>query len=132
LLEFDRVVPIGRERDSLLTARVTSGEVILFEHDGLMSGYAVIRSQTFCGRDFVELLAVATSGRRYWSRRSLTQRSRGCVVNTSELHLDQPVEHSNDPLARGGNWQFSSRLERIEEGDTEDLLPSSGLNSLAE
>jgi hypothetical protein len=51
-------------RGPLLTARVFSGEVILYERDGNIFGYAVIRSRAFLGRDFVELLAVAVDERR--------------------------------------------------------------------
>ena len=62
MLDLDRIAPVGHERSSLLTARVQSGEVILFENEGRVSGYAVVRSHSFFGGDFVELLAVAASG----------------------------------------------------------------------
>ena len=61
VLELDRIAPVGHERGELLTTRVQSGEVILLEHEGRVSGYAVIRSHSFFGRDFVELLANAVT-----------------------------------------------------------------------
>ena len=43
VLEFVRIASVGHEHGPLLTARVRSGEVILFEFEGRVLGYAVIK-----------------------------------------------------------------------------------------
>jgi hypothetical protein len=53
MLELDRMTLIDHERGPLLAEFVQSVEVALFEHDGRVSGYAVVRSHSFFGHDFV-------------------------------------------------------------------------------
>jgi GNAT superfamily N-acetyltransferase len=121
LLEFDRVVPIGHERGPLLTARVNSGEVILWEREGLLSGYAVIGSRSFFGRDFVELLAVATSERRTGVGSLLLKEA---VATSLTGRIFTSTNQSNIPMIRlleKENWRFSGQLEGIDEGDPERI-----------
>jgi N-acetylglutamate synthase-like GNAT family acetyltransferase len=129
VLELDRVVPIGHERAPLLTGRVLSGEVILFENDGQIFGYAVIRPRSFFGRDFVELLAVAVDERRRGVgslllneavRMSSTARI-FTSTNRSNLHMIRLLEKEE--------WQFSGHLEGIDEGDPEKVYFKDALNS---
>ncbi len=77
LLEFDRIAPVGHERQQLLSARLQSGEVILFEDEGHLLGYTVSRGHSLFGRDFVELLAVAASERRHGIGTILLQQAVG-------------------------------------------------------
>jgi GNAT superfamily N-acetyltransferase len=121
VLEFDRAVPIGHERGPLLTDRVISGEVILYEREGLLSGYAVIRPRSFFGRDFVELLTVATSERRTGLGSVLL---REAVATSSTRRIFTSTNRSNIPMIRlleKENWQFSGELEGIDEGDPERI-----------
>jgi GNAT superfamily N-acetyltransferase len=119
VLELDRIAPVGHERGPLLTARVQAGEVILFEHEGRVSGYAVIRSHSFFGRDFVELLAVAASERRHGVGSLLLQQAVGL---SSTKRIFTSTNRSNTQMIgmlEKEGWQFSGQLEGIDEGDPE-------------
>lgn len=119
MLELDRIAPIGHERGLLLTARVRSGEVILFEYEGRVSAYAVIRSDSFFGCDFVELLAVAASERRHGVGSLLLQRA---VDLSSTTRIFTSTNRSNTRmigLLEKEGWHFSGQLEGIDEGDPE-------------
>ena len=119
VLELDRVAPVGRERAPLLAARVQSGEVILFENQGRVLGYAVLRPHSFFGRDFVELLAVAASERRHGIAGLLLRQAVGL---SSTVRIFTSTNRSNSPmigLLTKEGWQFSGELEGIDEGDPE-------------
>jgi GNAT superfamily N-acetyltransferase len=119
VLELDRIAPVGHERGPLLTARVQSGEVILFEHEGRVSGYAVVRPQSFFGCDFVELLAVAAGDRRHGVGGLLLQQAVGL---SSTKRIFTSTNRSNAQmigLLEKEGWQFSGQLEGIDEGDPE-------------
>ena len=119
VLELDRIAPVGHERAPLLAARVRSGEVILFENQGRVSGYAVLRPHSFFGRDFVELLAVAASERRHGIASLLL---RQVVGLSSTIRIFTSTNRSNTPMIgvlEKEGWQFSGELEGIDEGDPE-------------
>ena len=119
VLELDRIAPVGHERGELLTTRVQSGEVILLEHEGRVSGYAVIRSHSFFGRDFVELLAVAASERRHGVGSHLLQQA---VALSSSSRIFTSTNRSNIQMVgmlEKEGWKFSGQLEGIDEGDPE-------------
>jgi GNAT superfamily N-acetyltransferase len=119
VLELDRVAPVGRERAQLLAARVRSGEVILFENQSRLLGYAVLRPHSFFGRDFVELLAVAASERRHGIAGLLLRQAVGL---SSTVRIFTSTNRSNTPmigLLTKEGWQFSGELEGIDEGDPE-------------
>jgi GNAT superfamily N-acetyltransferase len=117
--ELVRMAPVGHERGPLVAARVQSGEVTIFEHEGRVSGYAVVRSHTFFGCDFVELLAVAADKRRHGVGGLLLQQA---VDQSSTKRIFTSTNRSNTPmiglLAKAG-WEFSGQLEGIDEGDPE-------------
>jgi ribosomal protein S18 acetylase RimI-like enzyme len=119
VLELDRAAPVGREHRVLLTARVQSGEVILFERARRVLAYVVLRERGFFGHDFVELLAVAIGDRRRGVGSILLQR-------TVELSTTQRVFTSTNKsntqmmgLLEKAGWRFSGLLEGIDEGDPE-------------
>jgi GNAT superfamily N-acetyltransferase len=119
VLKLDGVAPVGHVRGPLLTARVQSGEVILDEYQGQASGYAVVRSRSFFGHDFVELLAVAPNERRHGVGRLLLQRAVGL---SSPGRIFTSTNQSNIAmvgLLEKENWQFSGQLDGIDEGDPE-------------
>jgi GNAT superfamily N-acetyltransferase len=121
VLDFDRIAPVGHERGPLLTARVLSGEVILYEHDARVSGYAVIRSHSFFGRDFVELLAVATSERRRGVGSLLLKEAVGLSSTTRIFTSTNRSNIQMIGLLEKEDWQFSGQLEGIDEGDPEKV-----------
>jgi GNAT superfamily N-acetyltransferase len=119
VLEFDRIAPVGHERGLLLTVRVRSGEVILFEYEGRVSGYAVIRSDSFFGCDFVELLAVAASEHRLGIGSLLLQQAVGLSSTTRIFTSTNRSNTRMISLLGKEGWQFSGQLEGIDEGDPE-------------
>jgi len=119
VVELDRAAPVGRERSTLLTARVESGEVIIFERDGRVLGYAVIRARPFFGRDFIELLCVSLSSRRSGVGSALLRRAVGM---SSTERIFTSTNKSNAPmtgLLEKIGWRFSGELEGIDDGDPE-------------
>ena len=119
MVELDRAAPVGRERSTLLTARVESGEVIIFERDGRVLGYAVIRARSFFGRDFIELLCVSLSSRRSGVGSALLRRAVGM---SSTERIFTSTNKSNAPmtgLLEKIGWRFSGELEGIDDGDPE-------------
>ena len=119
VVELDRAAPVGRERSTLLTARVESGEVIIFERDGRVLGYAVIRARSFFGRDFIELLCVSFSSRRSGVGSALLRRAVGM---SSTERIFTSTNKSNAPMTgflEKIGWRFSGELEGIDDGDPE-------------
>jgi len=119
VLTLDRDTPVGHTRTLLLTERVQSGEVYLFEHQGHVSGYAVARPHAFFGRDFVELLAVTTSNRRQGVGSALLQHA---VALSSTDQIFTSTNRSNTPMIRlleKGHWLFSGQLDGIDDEDPE-------------
>lgn len=119
VLELDRMSPIGHERTALLTARVHSGEVLLFENEDQLFGFAVVKERSFFGRDFVELLTVTVSKRRQGIGDYLLQEA---VTQSSSDRIFTSTNQSNAEmigLLEYAGWHFSGQLEGIDEGDPE-------------
>lgn len=119
LLELDRFAPLGHERTASLTSRVQSGEVILFENEDRLLGFAVVRKHSFFGRDFVELLTVTGSNRRQGVGSHLLQEA---VTQTSSDRIFTSTNQSNREmigLLEKASWQFSWKLGGIDLGDPE-------------
>ena len=119
VLTLDAISPVGHTRGPLLTTRVHSGEVIIYEYLGQVSGYAVVRPRSFLGRDFVELLAVAPNEQRRGIGSLLLQRA---VVWSSTDRIFISTNQSNVAmigLLGKEDWRFSGQLEGIDEGDPE-------------
>ena len=119
LLELDRTAPVGREHPELLTARVRSSEVLLIDRAGQVLGYAVHRDRAFFGRDFVELLVVASGERRSGLGSLLLRRT---VELASTQRIFTSTNLSNTPmigLLEKADWRFSGLLEGIDDGDPE-------------
>lgn len=121
MLEIDRIAPVGHERVPLLTDRVLSGEVIVYEADSHISGYAVIRRRSFFGLDFVELLAVSTDERRRGIGSKLLEEA---VGRSSTNRIFTSTNRSNLQMIRLLEQEaglLSGQLEGIDEGDPEKI-----------
>ena len=119
VLELDRAEPVGRERAALLTARIQSDEVIVFGHDDQLFGFVVVRKNSFFGRDFVELLSVSSRQRRQGIGSELLAEA---VTQSSSDRIFTSTNQSNTAmigLLEKAGWQFSGRLEGIDDGDPE-------------
>jgi GNAT superfamily N-acetyltransferase len=119
VLEIDRATPIGWGRRDLLTDRVNSGDVMIYEEGGRALGYATRRPRSFFGRDFVELLAVLEEFRRRGVATALLQEF---VRNASTDRIFTSTNESNASmlaLLQRNGWQLSGRLDGIDAGDPE-------------
>jgi ribosomal protein S18 acetylase RimI-like enzyme len=118
VLQLDLIAPVGHERAALLTSRVQSGEVIVFE-DNEPLGFAVVRKRSFFGRDFLELLTVAESTRRQGVGSQLLN---AAVAQSTTDRIFTSTNQSNTGmigLLEKTGWQLSGQLEGIDEGDPE-------------
>ncbi len=119
VLELDRVAPVGHERATLLTARVQSGEVIVFESEDQLWGFVVVKEHSFFGRDFVELLTVSDGKRRRGIGSDLLD---DAVTQSSTDRVFTSTNQTNSAmigLLEKAGWKISGRLEGIDEGDPE-------------
>lgn len=119
VISLDSISPVGHSRAELLTTRVGSGEVLIFERDARLLGFAVVRARSFFGFDFVELLSVAPNDRRSGVGSFLLGEA---VGQSSTDRVFTSTNQSNTPmigLLEGATWQFSGQLECIDEEDPE-------------
>lgn len=119
VLGLDHIAPIVHERSELLTSRVHSREVIVFEEHDRLLGFAVVKARAFFGRDFVELLTVVVDNRRRGVGTVLLEEA---VRESSTDRIFTSTNRSNDEmigLLNKTGWQFSGQLEGVDEGDPE-------------
>lgn len=119
VLTIDRATPIGPERSDLLTERVRSGDVVIYEMGDHVLAYATMRPRSFFGRDFVELLAVVEDMRRQGVGTSLLEEM---VRVSSTDRIFTSTNDSNAPmlgLLQKSGWEFSGRLDGIDADDPE-------------
>jgi N-acetylglutamate synthase-like GNAT family acetyltransferase len=119
VLSLDRSAPVGHERRDFLIARLQSEEIFISELEGRVLGYAVLRTRSFFGRDFVDLMAVAVNVRRKGVGSTLLER---VVDSSSTDRVFTSTNRSNTPmidLLEKAGWQFSGELTGIDEDDPE-------------
>lgn len=119
VLELDRTAPVGHERAELLTSRVHSGEVIVFEKEDRLLGFAVVKAHSFFGRDFLELMTVVGRHRRQGIGTVLLHEA---VTQSSTDRIFSSTNRSNTQmlnLLEKVGWHLSGQLEGFDEGDPE-------------
>ena len=119
VIALDSISPLGHSRAELLTTRVESGEVLIFESDARLTGFVVVRARSFFGLDFVELLSVAPDDRRRGVGSFLLDEA---LSQSSTDRVFTSTNQSNTPmigLLEDATWLFSGQLEGIDEGDPE-------------
>jgi len=119
VLALDLSSPVDHSHAELLTTRVESGEVLIFENDAQLLGFAIVAARSFFGFDFVELLSVAERVRRMGVGSSLLSEA---AAQSSTDRVFISTNKSNRPmiaLLENAAWLFSGKLEGIDEGDPE-------------
>jgi ribosomal protein S18 acetylase RimI-like enzyme len=119
VLGLDRLSPVAHPRVAFLTRRVQSRECHVFEREGVVVGYITLRSKTFIGRDFVDLLAVSPDAQRQGIATALLHY---VLAISSTPQTFTSTNKSNLAMIRlleKDGWSFSGRLEGIDEGDPE-------------
>jgi GNAT superfamily N-acetyltransferase len=110
---------LDSERQQHLREAIASGECIVYERDGHVLGFAILKRGHFYGRDFIDLLFVASDGRRQGIGRSLMQAS---LVAATTPRVFTSTNRSNTPmqtLLQSEGWSRSGELEGLDEGDPE-------------
>lgn len=96
-----------------------SQEVFIAEEEGRLLGCAVLRTTSFFGRDFVDLMAVAVNERRRGVGSALLE---SVVKASSTDRVFTSTNRSNAPmieLLRKAGWSFSGELVGIDDDDPE-------------
>jgi len=119
ILALDRLSPVGHTREPLLTARAQAREILIAVLNERVVGYLVLHARAFFGRDFVDLLVVDPRYRRQGIGDELLRQA---VKDSSTNRIFTSTNESNTPMVKlleRGGWEFSGRLEGIDEGDPE-------------
>ncbi len=119
VLSIEGAPPGYSDRASLVTQRIESGDCLVSESDGRVSGFATILRRLFFGRDFLELLTVDAEYRRQGIASALL---RAFIHGATTSQLFISTNSSNVPmlnLLRKEQWLFSGELVGIDEGDPE-------------
>lgn len=119
VLALDLNSSVVHSHAELLTARIESGEVLIFERDAQLLGFAITTARSFFGFDFVELLSVDAEARRTGVGSSLLSEA-SSHSSTNRIFIS--TNQSNRPmiaLLKNAAWHFSGKLEGIDEGDPE-------------
>jgi ribosomal protein S18 acetylase RimI-like enzyme len=119
MLALDLRSPVDHSHAELLTTRVKSGEVLIFDNDGQLLGFAIVAARSFFGFDFVEMLIVADGVRRIGVGSSLLSEA---AAQSSTDRVFISTNQSNRPmiaLLENATWLLSGELEGIDEGDPE-------------
>jgi GNAT superfamily N-acetyltransferase len=120
LLAIDhRAVAGDTERSAAIRAHVFGGRCWVHSGQARMDGYAVLLPHHFFGRDFVDLLVVASSVRRSGIATGLL---RALVRMEGTEQVFTSTNRSNTPmreLLRKEGWQLSGELDGLDADDGE-------------
>jgi ribosomal protein S18 acetylase RimI-like enzyme len=120
VVAVDAIASAGdRERMRLLREAVTAGECILYESDGRVLGFAIVRRAHFYGRDFIDLLFVASDARRRGIGRSLIRASTSAATTSRVFTSTNKSNIPMQALLQSEGWSPSGELVGLDEGDPE-------------
>ena len=107
------------DRASLVARRIESGDCLVSESVGVITGFLTVHRRSFFGRDFIELLAVHPEHRRQGIASDLL---RTVTEGTTTSQLFISTNSSNAAmrdLLRKEQWLFSGELVGLDPGDPE-------------
>jgi ribosomal protein S18 acetylase RimI-like enzyme len=120
ILAVDAIASAGdQERTRLLRAAIETGDCIVCERDGRVVGFAVLKRSHFYGRDFIELLFVASDVRRQGVGRSLMRASLNASMTARVFTSTNKSNETMQALLRSEGWSPSGELVGLDEGDPE-------------
>ena len=122
LCSLDPVAQAGEaERRTAISAHVAAGHVLVAVADGDVAGYVVMLPGHFLGRDFIELLVVATNHHKMGLATGLIalalDGATGRRVFTSTNASNTPMK----ALLQQRGWTFSGTLDGFDAGDPEEF-----------
>ena len=107
------------DRASLVARRIESGDCLVSESDGVISGFLTVHRRSFFGRDFIELLTVDPAHRRQGIASDLL-RTVSSSSTTSQLFISTNSSNvAMRDLLRKEQWLFSGELVGLDPGDPE-------------
>jgi ribosomal protein S18 acetylase RimI-like enzyme len=116
----DAIALAGDEgRTRYLRDAIEAGECIVYDRDGIVLGYTVLKRGHFYGRDFIDLVFVASDARRQGIGRSLMRAS--CAAATTP-RVFTSTNKSNAPmqaLLLSEGWAPSGELVGLDDDDPE-------------
>ena len=120
VLAVDAIAGAGdQERTRFLRDAIEAGECIVYDCDGRVLGFAVMKPRHFFGRDFIDLLFVASDARRQGIGRSLMRAS---LAGSTTPRVFTSTNTSNSPmqaLLHSEGWWPSGELIGLDEDDPE-------------
>ncbi len=120
VVAIDAIAAAGnQERQRYLRDAIEAGECTVYERDGRVLGFAVVKRGHFYGRDFIDLLFVAPDARRQGIGRSLME---AIVLTATTPRVFTSTNKSNSlmlALLRSEGWSWSGELDGLDEGDPE-------------
>jgi len=120
VLAVDAIAGAGdQERTRFLRDAIEAGECIVYDCDGRVLGFAVMKRRHFFGRDFIDLLFVASDARRQGIGRSLMRAS---LAASTTPRVFTSTNTSNSPmqaLLHSEGWSPSGELIGLDEDDPE-------------
>jgi ribosomal protein S18 acetylase RimI-like enzyme len=120
VLAVDAVASGGDDaRRRRVREAIDAGECIVCERDGHVVGFAVLKPGHFYGRDFIDLVFVASETRRQGVGRSLMRAS---VAAATTPRVFTSTNQSNAPmqaLLSSEGWSPSGELVGLDENDAE-------------
>ena len=116
----DAIASAGdRERMRRLQEAIAAGECIVYERDGRVLGFAIVRRTHFYGRDFIDLLVVASDARRQGLGRSLMRASTSTATTSRVFTSTNKTNTAMQALLQSEGWSPSGELVGLDEGDPE-------------
>jgi GNAT superfamily N-acetyltransferase len=120
VVAIDTVASAGdEERTRLLREAIEAGECIVYERNGRVLGFSVLRRGHFYGRDFIDLLFVTADARRQGIGRSLMRATIAAATTTSVFTSTNKSNSPMQALLDSEGWSTSGELVGLDEGDPE-------------
>jgi len=108
-----------QERQRLLQDAIRAGDCIVCERERQVVGFAVLKPRHFYGRDFIDMLFVASDARRQGIGRSLIRASLDAAITPQVFTSTNKSNTAMQALLRSEGWSPSGELVGLDEGDPE-------------
>jgi len=120
VVAIDQVAAAGDvQRRRQLHHAIDAGECIVYERDGRVLAFAVLKCGHFFGRDFVDLVFVAADARRQGVGRCLMQASVAAATSARVFTSTNTSNSAMQALLESEGWSRSGELDGLDEGDPE-------------
>jgi ribosomal protein S18 acetylase RimI-like enzyme len=120
VLRIDHVAAQGdQERAESLYSSLMAGQCHVHVTGGSVTGFVIILSAHFFGRDFIELLVVDPAARRSGTGRALLRHALAAAGTARVFTSTNTSNHPMRGLLKAEGWSFSGELDGLDDGDPE-------------